>query len=95
MVVKPYNRGSFEDVLDTLIFSAGYKSFDPDFCALSNGDLCSISSVKVPLSFVNQKANDTLHVVKDGKVTFFKVPVTRITTLVDNHHARIVSHHFL
>jgi hypothetical protein len=74
MVVKPYNRGAFEDVLDTLIFSAGYKSFDPDFCALSNGDLCNISSVKVPFVIYKPKANDTLHVVKDGKVTFFKVP---------------------
>jgi hypothetical protein len=84
LVVKPQNRGAFENVLvDSLIFSSGYKLFDQSLCESkelkrrfwkSNITSCSIADVELPFTIVKPIASDTLFVRRNGMTVLFRIP---------------------
>lgn len=82
IVTRPQNRGSFE-ILDSLVFWSGYSPFDPTVCdTIPKRGLiwspmkvmCTIGDIEVPFVVYKPTATDTLHVIKNGRKLYFKIP---------------------
>lgn len=83
-IEKDWSRGSYL-VQDSLVLSAGLYPFDTAFCntiklrtepiiSYQGKHICSIGDLYPPFYICKPNVSDTLIVIKDGKVIYFKIP---------------------
>jgi hypothetical protein len=83
-VIEDWDRGTYL-INDSLVLFGGFHPFDTSLCdtiqlrvkpiVSYRGKLvCSLSDLYPPFKIYKAHVSDTLTVIKDGKVIFFKIP---------------------
>ena len=91
-IVKDWTRGAYL-VNDSLVLTTGCHPFDKSFCntidlriepiiSYHGEHICSLADLYPPFKIYKPRVSDTLIVIKDNKVIFFKIPAD----LCENHN---------